>query len=196
MLKELARERPGVERVAYLDGVRLGTADSASEDGLELVHETPAVVTTVTIPDAVLHPGWFRVPAESMRAAGKHLRDLRLMRLAQVHTHGGSWVGHSGTDDDDSYSQRVGAVSIVLPQHANDQQQLDGAGIHVRDRDAWRQLAQAEVARAIQFIPELIDLREDTCLDWATGTPVTPAALFDQQLRRWPARWWSKFIRR
>ena len=194
LLAQLARHDHGVERVAYLDGFRLGAVDLDQDDGVAAVHQTTAVVTTITIPRAELHPGWFAVTADDMRAAGRHLRTLRMTRLAQVHTHGTDYVDHSPTDDADTYSQRVGAVSIVLPNHAADQQHLRGAGIHVRDRTRWRRLSNTD--DIVLFVPDLIDFREASCLDSATDTPATPAAPSSPLRPPSRVRWWSRFRRR
>ncbi len=193
MLAQLARHHHSLERVAYLDGFRLGAIDAAQDDGAVAVRQTAVVVTTITIPNAELHPGWFRVAADDMRAAGRHLRTLGMTRLAQVHTHGTHYVDHSPTDDSETYSQRVGAVSIVLPNHGADQQHLRGAGIHVRDRTGWRRLSPED--DIVTFVPDLIDLREAACLDSATDTPATPAASSAQPPRPSRGRWWSRFRR-
>jgi hypothetical protein len=194
MLAELGRHHGSVERVAYLDGFRLGAIDAAQDDGAAAIRDTAAVVTTITIPPAELHPGWFRVAADDMRAAGRHLRTLRMTRLAQVHTHGTVYVDHSPTDDTDTYSQRVGAVSIVLPNHGADQQHLRGAGIHVRDRARWRRLSGDD--EIVIFVPDLIDLREASCLDSATDKPATLAVSSSQPGRPPRVQWWSRFRRR
>ena len=195
MLHELSRHDPRVERVAYLDGARLGWPESTEDDGHRLVSAVASVATTVSIPDAELDPRWFNVSPDAMRAAAHHLREHRLTRLAQVHTHGDTWVGHSDADDHEAYSQRVGSLSIVLSCHGRLQHELDGAGVHVRDRTSWRQLSSREIAEAIRFVPTLVDLREMSCLDLAIDTPETLAGSSDQPHARRLARWWSKFRR-
>src|ERR1041385_7960663 len=89
--------RRSVEQVAYLDGLESGGSN---------------VVTTITVPNAALREQSYRVSPDAMSEAGKHLRKHGLVRLAQVHTHPGSWVGHSPEDDRRAYSQELGAVSI------------------------------------------------------------------------------------
>ena len=99
---------PGHERVAYLDGIRFRDRDGS-------VH---SVATTVTVPDAVTTPFNFQVSPDAMAQAGEHFTPLGLVRLAQVHTHGNACTRHSPTDDQRAYSQRDGALSLVLPHHA------------------------------------------------------------------------------
>lgn len=133
-----------LERVAFLDGLSGG------------VH---AAVTTVTIPNAQLAARYYDVPAEAMTEAAVHLRGHGLVRLAQVHTHGGVWLDHSSRDDAMAYSQKLGAISIVLPDHARGRPRLDQGAIHVRERTGWRRLEPAEARTRIRVVPSLVDLR-------------------------------------
>jgi hypothetical protein len=144
LLKEFRRQRRRVEQVAYLDGVRLTGG---------------GVVTTFTLPNAALSPGRFAVSADAMSEAGGHLREFRLVRLAQVHTHPKDWVGHSLWDDAQAYSQQVGALSIVLPQYGRRASTLQDAGIHVREESGWRQIRLEEVPSIIQLLPSALDFR-------------------------------------
>jgi hypothetical protein len=133
-----------LERVAYFDGVAF------AEGG---------VATTLCLPLARSQPRSFQVPAEAMSAAGKHLRAHRMRRLAQVHTHPGDWTGHSPYDDKRAYSQRPGAISIVLPSYARNRPTLAEAGVHVRGEDLWRELEPREVDSFVRAVPSVIDLR-------------------------------------
>jgi hypothetical protein len=80
-------------------------------------------------------------------------------RLAQVHTHPSDWTGHSRFDDARAYSQRAGAVSIVLPSYARGRPAPSETGIHIRDEDGWRQLTADEAAALVELVPSEIDLR-------------------------------------
>ena len=108
MLDALATTAPGLERVAYLDGIRW--TDRAGRR-----HGT---VTTITLPDAELSAGHYRVSGDAVTRASEHLFAHGLIRLAQVHTHGDQCTDHSPVDDARAYSQRDGALSLVLPYHA------------------------------------------------------------------------------
>jgi hypothetical protein len=143
---EVFHSIPGkVERVAYMDGVETEAQD---------------VVTTLTVPDAVLEPVRFTVTAEAMSEAGAHLRRHGLVRLLQVHTHpAGIPLDHSGWDDLRAYSQRVGALSLVLPwPHPRPLQLLDAA-VHLRERVEWRRLDSREASGLLRLVPSLIDRR-------------------------------------
>lgn len=149
MLDELARAPRGVERVAYLDGIRW-------RDEREVEH---GVVTTVVIPDAILTSGSYRVPAEAMAAAGRHMLDLGLVRLAQVHTHGDDWVSHSPVDDHMAYTRRDGALSIVLPNHAQRRPTPLEGGVHLRVGGTWRRLTGDEAQETVRLVPGVVDFR-------------------------------------
>lgn len=140
---------PGsVERIAFLDGVA-AAADPA--DG--------GVVTTATFPNASESAGHWHVATPDMSDAGRHLRTFGLVRLAQVHSHPGTWIGHSLTDDKMAFSQAPGTVSIVLPAHALTYPGLGDAGVHIRERWSWRELEHEEVPDYVRVVPSNIDHR-------------------------------------
>ena len=150
LLDQFAQHPRGVERVAYLDGIRWSDTGGRQH----------GVVTTVTIPNAVLTEGNYRVSAENIAQAGRHLPAYGLVRLAQVHTHGNGWTDHSHTDDEKAYTRRPGAISIVLPDHARNQPgPLDG-GVHIREPNRWHRLSLEQAAQVIRIVPSEIDFRE------------------------------------
>jgi hypothetical protein len=132
------------ERVLYLDGPR---------------GSDPGVATTITIPDADEHGGHFHVDPNEMSRAGRHLRRFGMRRLAQLHTHPAGWTGHSPHDDELAYSQRDGAISIVIPDLAGTAPGLLDCGVHVREPAGWRELDLVEKANTVLIVPSLIDLR-------------------------------------
>lgn len=145
MLDEFARIPGNVERVAFLDGVVMGTG---------------GVVTTLTIPDAVLRTRYYEISSDAMSQAGKHLRAHRLIRLAQVHTHPDDWTDHSPIDDGRAYSQEPEAISIVLPFHGRKRPGLfDGVGVLVREIEGWRRLNTEEVVERVRVVPAILDFR-------------------------------------
>jgi hypothetical protein len=59
--------------------------------------------------------------------------------VAQLHTHPGGWVGHSGIDDGFAVLPVPGLVSIVVPRFATGGIQSSGSGIFVlTDTGTWR----------------------------------------------------------
>lgn len=181
LLGQLADLPPGVERVAYLDGIgEIG-------DG---------VVTTVIVPDADLHPGYYDVSAEGISQAGAHLRRLSMTRLAQVHTHGGDWCDHSERDDEMAYSQRVGAISIVLPHHAASRPGLDVGTVHRRETTGWRLLTAEEASVHVRTVPTAFNFTRKTWKISQTATQVTLEAPSVPWIRRIDRHWASVFRRR
>ena len=173
LLDEFARVVPGVERVAFLDGVREGTV---------------GVVTTITIPNADLHPGYYDVSAEAMSRAGQHFRVHQLARLAQVHTHGGAGCHHSPRDDAKAYSLRDGAVSIVLSHHASTRPRPHDAVVHVRRGGMWVALTRAEATSVIRVVPSLLDFRNPRWIMSPAATKTTWPGAWRRLLHR--VRWW------
>jgi hypothetical protein len=145
MFEQFKHARKGVERVAYLDGLRLSGGGG--------------VVTTLVIPDATLEPGWYEVTPEAMSQAGAHFRAHGLVRLAQVHTHSGRWVGHSERDSKKAYSQETGAVSIVIPFHGRCKTRPAGCGVNLRSDEGWRLLDKNEAEVIVRLIPGYLDFR-------------------------------------
>jgi hypothetical protein len=183
MLHAFATAPPGHERVAYLDGIRYRDRSGAVK----------AVVTTVTVPDAVTSPGNYTVSAAAMAQAGEHFECLGLVRLAQVHTHGNFMLDHSDRDDQRAYSQLDGALSLVLPQHATGRPTPCQAGVHLREPAGWRRLAAQEISDVVRLIPGLIDLRSTSWNASPTATRATSADDSNHSAtpgrRRWRWRW-------
>lgn len=144
LLDEFRWPRKRVERVAYFDGA---------------VTATDSIVTTLAFPDARLEKSHFTVSSEAMSQCGAHFRRFGLARIAQVHTHPGTWVGHSPYDDQMAYSQHIEAVSIVLPEHARKRPLLQDCGIHVRAKAGWIQISANEIDSLICQIPGFLDFR-------------------------------------
>jgi hypothetical protein len=132
------------ERILYLDGPR-GT--------------DPGVATTITVPDAFEHEGHFSVDPLQMRRAGRHLRRFGMTRLAQIHTHPADWTGHSPHDDEMAFSQRDGAISVVIPDFAGTVPGILDCGVHIREPRGWRELDYMEKAQTVRIVPSLIDVR-------------------------------------
>jgi hypothetical protein len=183
LLDAFATAPRGHERIAYLDGVRYRDQTGAVQ----------GIATTVTVPDAVTSPDNFTVSTTAMDQAGDHFDVLDLVRLAQVHTHGNNWVNHSWVDDQRAYSQRDGALSLVLPYHAAGRPTLWQAGIHVRELTGWRRVTSEEITTLIRLLPGVIDHRSTQWSASPTATRETSAADSNPSTRcaRWPWRWSS-----
>jgi hypothetical protein len=180
VLAELARHGPQVERVAYLDGYLID--DTGYPDVTR--DRRNAIVTSIVLPRAELTPGNYHVPASAMSQAGQHLRLQRMTRLAQLHTHGNDWVGHSPVDDAYAYSQQPGAISIVLPYHGRRAPQLHDCGVHVRQPSGWKCLADSAIDDYVRIVPTIYDHRDPQCL---TRT-IQPRIGIFSRLRAWLTR--------
>ncbi|MBB3750816.1 hypothetical protein FHT44_003311 [Mycolicibacterium sp. BK634] len=184
MLDTFTTFPPSHERVAYLDGVR--------HRGQQVHH---SVATTVTVPDAVTSPGNFTVSALAMEQAGEHFSALGLVRLAQVHTHGGSWIDHSHIDDSHAYSQRDGALSIVLPHHGAGHPWPWQTGVHLREPAGWRRLTGDEINDVLRLVPTVLDYRRSTWSAYPTATPATSAVNSHRSRQPSRPRWLSSLRR-
>ena len=180
LLDTFALSPPGHERIAYLDGLRLYDADG----------DRHGVVTTVTVPDATTSAGRYKVTAAAMDRASAHFQRFGLVRLAQVHTHGGIQVRHSQTDDQQAYSQMDGALSLVLPHHAAGRPTPLHAGVHLRGPEGWVHVQGDDISRVLRLVPSHIDHRSTQWKASPTGTKVISraASLRSQIFNRWPWR--------
>lgn len=134
------------ERVVFLDGPRPHPVG-------------PAVATTAVFPETATAWGNYRIDADAMSRAGKHLRSLGLLRLAQMHSHPSAWTGHSDYDDAYSFSRRDGAVSIVVPHYGACAPGLHDCGVHVCRDGRWVELAIGEIDTHVCVIPSTLDFR-------------------------------------
>lgn len=180
----LATHPPGVERVAYLDGFRI---DEAGYPDVALDAQV-FLATTVVVPDAVLRPRNYVVSAEAVSAAGRHLRVERMTRVSQIHTHGNGWVEHSPTDDDRAYSQRPGAVSIVVPFHGATRPELEDCGVHVRTETAWQGVRPDSV---IKIIPSVLDHRS---APWQPARNSHHSGATCSRFREWIKTAWKRLV--
>lgn len=172
------RHEPGVERVAYLDGFRIdeaGYPDSSPEDHV-------FVASTVVVPDAVLRPRNYSVPARAISDAGVHLRTGHMTRVAQVHSHGNDWVEHSRTDDERAYSLRSGAISIVVPFHGTGRPPLASCGVHLHTGTAWQRVRPDSV---LTIIPSVLDHRSNP---WTPTPDSSRTTGIFSQFRAWIRR--------
>jgi hypothetical protein len=179
LLVRFAQQKPGDERIGYLDGFM---ADDA------------AVVTTVTIPRAECTPGYYTVEAEQRSEAGAHLRRLGMRRLAQVHTHGGADTTASCRDEQLAYSQRAGAVSIILPFHAAERPSPTSGSVNLRTENGWKRLTASEAEGLVFVVPSTLDFRRQLWTESRRGMMAILVAFSGRRTRqlrrlfRWRSR--------
>ena len=91
--------------------------------------------------------GWYEVDPRWVTDFFLTLRQTKRTIRAQVHTHPGSSVLHSGTDDNFAIVPSAGFVSIVLPFFATGDVTLDGAHIAELTTGGWTSRSELEAIR-------------------------------------------------
>jgi len=121
--------------------------------------ETPeiAMVTSLIIPDADTANGCVRTSAEANAAAITLTVDTALVYLGQAHSHPGSFVSHSATDDSDTFARFDGAISVVVPWFGRYGFHLEEWGVYRHTGGRFRSVADVE--GHLRMIPGVVDLR-------------------------------------
>jgi hypothetical protein len=119
------------------------------------------VVTTLVQPSLSQTGRNYQVTAQSRARMAQELSEQELVVHAQVHTHPGSWVGHSPYDDNHAYSTREGSISIVWPNYGRTcSHDLSEVGILTRQNGRWVELVDREDRSAhVQIVESRVDLR-------------------------------------
>jgi len=73
------------------------------------------VVDDIFTPIQITDEDFFRIPEEGMNQLMSHLRNVRKMIVAQIHTHPRE-AFHSNADDRWAIVRHAGAYSLVLPE--------------------------------------------------------------------------------
>jgi hypothetical protein len=94
----------------------------------------PGTVIDVVHPGHRAGRGWHDVDSDWLTTFFIGLADTHRTAIAQIHTHPGAGIGHSGTDDGFVLVPSPGFVSIVVPDFAADLD-LGRAGVYVVEPD-------------------------------------------------------------
>ncbi|MDQ4123242.1 MAG: hypothetical protein M3209_17535 [Acidobacteriota bacterium] len=140
-------EKGGSEGVVYWFGFELGEA---------------AVVTTLVVPDADTSWGCIRTSPQANAQALFAIVGTPLMLLGQAHSHPGSGVKHSPTDDRETFASFEGAISVVVPNYGREQINLETCGIHRHLDGAFQYIETPEIFDHIQVLPGEADFRKKT----------------------------------
>ena len=98
----------------------------------------PSAVAEVVHPDHTSGRLGYSVDDRWLTQFFFDLADRRLTAVAQIHTHPGSFVEHSQTDDEFALVPSAGFVSIVVPDFARGFER-SRCGIHVLEESGrWR----------------------------------------------------------
>jgi proteasome lid subunit RPN8/RPN11 len=72
--------------------------------------------------------------------------DVNGRVIADVHTHPGSWVGQSATDQSNPMISRPGHIALVVPRYAEGRCLPEGVGFHeYRGCDGWQSITGKKV---------------------------------------------------
>lgn len=133
------------EGVVYWAGVNLGDLDAK-------------LVTTCIVPEAVTTPGSFTVPAGSEAQVVQAIHDHNLQGIGHVHSHPGSWAGHSPGDDEGAGLVFDGYYSIVVPNYGHSGMcPMTQCGIHCYWDGQFHQLDDSQIEQQISVIASPMD---------------------------------------
>ena len=166
------------------DAIRMTSAFLRSVKGMEsccfwLGKREPsgaATVEAIIVPRQQNHPGHYHVDAAAMLCVADVARPRRWTNLAQVHSHPGAGVRHSGYDDEMANSRR--ALSLIYPHYGSVTRMwtfrgwLWGlwpspfpreVGVHAFIQSRWTLIDQPDLDKALRLIsgskPAFFDLR-------------------------------------
>ena len=148
----------------FQDAGRDGVEDVAVCAGYPTI-DGDAIVAAVLHPDADRAPGWYE------QRDGSSWDELYtfghrhgMYYLMQLHTHPpGYSTRHSPRDDLGAFSDRVGFVSIVIPDFARGGVNLLDPDVtsHERTPRGWRVWSHAEALDRLVVVPSTFDLQRD-----------------------------------
>lgn len=120
-------------------------------------HQESAVVTSVIRPMQINTTGSFHVTRESNADIVVWLCARKLKLLAQLHTHPGSFVGHSNGDDLGAPLAFFGFYSLVVPNYGRSGiLPLQQCGVHVF-ANRFVELPPTIAEKQIQIVPHVAD---------------------------------------
>ena len=121
-----------------------------------------AVVTTLVVPDADTRYGCVSTSAAANAEAVSVVVDTPLVLLGQAHSHPSSLVGHSRVDDEETFAQFSGTLSVVVPFYGRTGMRLDECGVHRHVHGRYRRIRGKRVAEHIRTVKGTADFRRDT----------------------------------
>lgn len=118
-----------------------------------------AVVTTLVVPDADTSFGCIRTSPRANVQALSIIIGTPLILLGQAHSHPGSGVRHSPTDDYETFASFDGAISVVVPHFGREGIELETCGIHRHTGGAFQYIEPSEISDHISVLPGEADFR-------------------------------------
>ncbi|MBI4258112.1 MAG: hypothetical protein HY619_04080 [Thaumarchaeota archaeon] len=111
-----------------------------------------AIIKDFVVPEADFWGGGVRISSGGMLKLAEDLSQRNLILLAQLHTHASDF-GHSYGDEQHAASYRLGYVSIVVPNFAQEKH-TDLSSCYVYGyvgNGKWNQLTKNQVARRFKI---------------------------------------------
>lgn len=125
-----------------------------------LIFEGYIQILTVIAPKTESGPGRVQVTNESNSQVIRELNKMRLVRVAQVHSHPIEWTDHSPGDDKWASFRVEGLVSIVVPKYGKEGiLPIAKCGVHRYNNGDFIRLSDEYVHERFQIIPSRVDLR-------------------------------------
>lgn len=118
-----------------------------------------ALGITCILPDAVTTQGSFETDPRSHLATLKALRDLNQTLVCQVHSHPGSFVVHSCTDDEKAIVKGDGLWSIVIPHYGRKKFSISKSGFHCLMGGKFHLLSSDAAVARVRVLPTCVDTR-------------------------------------
>lgn len=116
-----------------------------------------AVVTTLVVPDADTSDGCVRTSTLANAEAISLLVGTPLVYLGQVHSHPGAAVSHSDVDNEETFAQFDGVLSIVVPWFGRYGLRLEECGVHRHIGGQFRRIR--DISEHVRILPSFADLR-------------------------------------
>lgn len=116
-----------------------------------------AVVTTLVVPDADTSSGCVRTSVVANAEAISLFVDTPLVYVGQVHSHPGAAVSHSDVDNQETFAQFDGVLSIVVPWFGRYGLRLEECGIHRHMGGQFRRIR--DISEHVRILPSFADLR-------------------------------------
>jgi hypothetical protein len=122
-----------------------------------------AVVTTLVVPDADTESGAVRTSVEANARAISVIIGTPLVYVGQAHSHPGAYVRHSHVDDECTFAQFEGVISIVVPWFGKNGLNINECGVYRHIGGGFQRVKNVE--EHLVILPAFADLRQCTAME-------------------------------
>lgn len=134
------------------------------------INDDKIIINSAFAPDTLSTIGSVEIKSRSNFDFVLFLSLHKLNHIANIHTHSGSWVGHSTGDDFMAPFKKPGLLSIVVPNYGTKKNLLLlYCGIHRFDNGNFFQLSNKYIRNKFKPIPIeslLLDSRDKNISKW------------------------------